>query len=109
LKAQKLILAAGCINSSKIVLNSFKDYDAKLPMLDNLVTYIPFVNFNFIGKKEIDAFIPPQLLLIAKHKEQKYLCSMYKLNATLCGDYQMDIPLTIKGTFALLNILSHPF
>jgi choline dehydrogenase-like flavoprotein len=104
--AKKLILAAGCLSTSKIVLTSFKDYDFKLPILDNLVTYIPFVNFKYIGKKEDDEFIPPQLLLITNDTKNKYLCSMYKLNATLCGDYLMDFPLTLKGTLRAVKYLA---
>ena len=102
---KKLILAAGCLSSSKIVLKSFNDFDARLPMLDNLVTYIPFVSFKFIGKKEEEDFIPPQLLLLTNDHKNKYLCSMYKLNATLCGDYLLDFPLSIKGTMAAVKYL----
>ena len=102
---KRLILAAGCLNTSRVVLNSFKDYETQLPMLDNLVTYIPFVNFKFIGKKEDNEFIPPQLILVTKDSKNKYLCSMYKLNATLCGDYLMDFPLSIKGTLSAVKYL----
>lgn len=103
--AQKLIIGAGCIGTSKIVLKSFNDFEAELPMLDNLVTYIPFVNFKFIGKKEDQRIIPPQLILMAEDERNKYLCSMYKLNNTLSGDYLMDFPLSVKGNIKAVKYL----
>jgi len=46
----RLILAAGAINSAKIVLRSFDDYSTRLPILDNPAWFIPFVLPRQIGK-----------------------------------------------------------
>ena len=48
-KCKKLVLAAGTINSSKIVLNTKKDYKTQLPLLDNTLVQIPLILPSFIG------------------------------------------------------------
>lgn len=55
-KCKKLVLAAGTINSSKIVLKSKKDYSVRLPLYDNIHIQIPLIFPSFVGSKlETDA------------------------------------------------------
>jgi len=49
-ECKRFILAAGAINSAKIVLRSFDDYSTRLPLLDNPTWFIPFVLPWRIGK-----------------------------------------------------------
>ena len=50
-KCKTLILAAGTINSAKIVLNSKNDFKTKLPLFDNALVQIPLIFPKFIGSK----------------------------------------------------------
>ncbi len=48
-KAKKLILAAGALGTGRIVLASFKDYQTRLPILDNPASLVPFINLRAVG------------------------------------------------------------
>jgi choline dehydrogenase-like flavoprotein len=48
--ARALILAAGAVNSAKIVLASFEDYQTILPLYDNPAVYVPSFLLGRIGK-----------------------------------------------------------
>ena len=50
-KCKKLVLAAGTINSTKIVLNSKKDFETRLPLKDNSLVQFPLIFPSFIGSK----------------------------------------------------------
>lgn len=50
-QCRRLLLAAGAINSTRIVLQSFQDYETKLPLLDNPAIQIPIVLPWRIGTK----------------------------------------------------------
>ncbi len=50
-KCKKLVLAAGTINSAKIVLNSKRDFKTRLPLFDNGLAQIPLIFPLFIGSK----------------------------------------------------------
>ncbi|GBE17305.1 hypothetical protein BMS3Abin15_01146 [bacterium BMS3Abin15] len=56
-KCKRLVLAAGTINSAKIVLKSKKDFKAKLPLYDNIHVQVPLIFPSFVGSKlETEAF-----------------------------------------------------
>jgi hypothetical protein len=47
--ARAVVLSAGAMGSARIVLRSLKKYDVRVPILTNMYTYIPSINFNMIG------------------------------------------------------------
>ncbi len=56
-KTRKLILAAGTINTARIVLEAGKAYDTPLPLLDNPLVQVPLIFPGFFGKRlEKEAF-----------------------------------------------------
>lgn len=56
-KCRKLFLAAGTINTSKIVLSSKKDYTTRLPLIENSLLQVPLIIPSFIGRElETDSF-----------------------------------------------------
>lgn len=64
-KTRKIILAAGTINTTKIVLNSKKDFTTKLTLIDNPLVKIPLIFPRFIGKGiEKNAFGMTQLNMV---------------------------------------------
>ncbi len=66
-----LIIAAGTLNTSRIVLNSRKDTKTELPILDNPLLQIPLIFPSFIGHPvDKSAFGMTNLNLIYKPEEQ---------------------------------------
>jgi choline dehydrogenase-like flavoprotein len=64
-KTRKIILAAGTLNTTKIVLNSKKDFTTKLTLLDNPLVQIPLLFPRFIGSRiEKNAFGMTQLNMV---------------------------------------------
>jgi hypothetical protein len=54
MRSRKLLLAAGAINSARIVLRSFKAYDVRLPVLSNVMHYIVALNLQMLGRPAAD-------------------------------------------------------
>jgi choline dehydrogenase-like flavoprotein len=48
--AKKLLLAAGALNSARIVLRSRRMYGVKVPILSNPMHYMPCVNLRMLGR-----------------------------------------------------------
>jgi hypothetical protein len=53
-EGRTLALAAGAINSARIVLSSLGQYDVKVPLLSNPYNYIPCVNLKMLGRPADD-------------------------------------------------------
>ena len=69
-KCKKLLLAAGTINSAKIVLNSKKDFESKLSLKDNSLVQVPLIFPSFIGSRlEKDALSLTNLNVIINLKD----------------------------------------
>src|SRR6476646_8038435 len=52
--ARKLLLAAGAINSGRLALASFRDYQSRLPILCNPNHWVAAVNLSMLGKPARD-------------------------------------------------------
>lgn len=106
-KCKKLILAAGCLNTSRIVLTSCNDFVTKLPLLDNRISYIPFLVPKFIGSQiEKEAFSAQLLIVYDDVKSaQRIQATFYGINGPLKSDLLFDFPLSIKGNFAATKYL----
>jgi len=64
-EGRKLLLAAGAINTSRIVLQSAKDFETTLPLFENPAIQFPLVMPRFLGSRlETDAFGLVQLNLV---------------------------------------------
>src|SRR5690606_4461557 len=48
-EARKLMLGLGALNSARLVMASRRDYDCRLPIIDNPLSYIPFVHIGSLG------------------------------------------------------------
>ena len=106
-KARFLVLAAGCINTAKIVLNSYKDYETKLPILDNPISYIPFLVPKYIGNPIEKMQYSAQLVIVYDDPEsnQRLNGSFYGIGGPLKSDLFFEFPLSIKGNFASVKYL----
>ncbi|MCI0470313.1 MAG: GMC family oxidoreductase [Candidatus Aminicenantes bacterium] len=99
-KGKKLLLAAGTIGTAKIVLSSFNDYAACLPILDNPFSVTPFVDLRAVGSP-VDRCGYEGVLLnliyegpLFPHRVQGSISSYI---SPLRGDVFFDFPLSIKG------------
>ena len=50
-RAKKLVLGAGILGTTRIVLRSLKQYGVKLPFVCNPYTYYPLLNLNMFGRR----------------------------------------------------------
>lgn len=100
-RAKKLILAMGALNTTKFVLKSFGDYTTTRPVLDNNITYVPFVDIKSVGKK----WSTEHLLgapLVAVHQKNKnespVQMTIYPVGSVLCSDLLGYFPLDLKSS-----------
>lgn len=106
---RKLVLAAGTISTSKIVLSSYYDYDTRLPLLDNAVSYIPFLAPRFIGVPQEHRFFSGVQLNVVyrKHEDDTPIQgSFYGVMGLLRSDLLQDLPLSIKGNLIAAKYLT---
>ena len=105
----KLVLAAGTISTSKIVLSSYSDYDTRLPLLDNAVSYIPFLAPRFIGAPQENRFFSGVQLNVVyrKHEDDTPIQgSFYGVMGLLRSDLMLDLPLSVKGNLTAAKYLT---
>jgi len=105
---KKLLLGAGTINTGKIILQSFKDYKTRLPILDNPVSFIPFVNIRTIGSKTDQfGYEGGQLILIYEGplSSDRVQGSFYSYISPLRSDIFFNFPFSIKGNLSLTKFI----
>ena len=99
-EGRSLILAAGTANTTRMVLASNKDYESKLPFLDNPVTFMPLIYPFRIGAALPTHFYPGAELILmydgARAKEP-ILGSFYGLSGPLRTDLLVEFPLSMTG------------
>jgi len=105
-EARHLVLAAGALNSAKLALASNGDCDSRLPILDNLLSYVPLLDVRRIGSAlDADAFTGAELCVVydGPLAEQRVQASFYGLAAPLRGDLFFELPLSLRGNFAAIK------
>lgn len=107
---RKLFLGAGAINSGRIVLESYGDYDTKLSLLDNSVAFLPFCDLSLIGKAFPRYIYPGAELVAISDNDEKRLpvqASVYGLYGPLRTDLIAELPFSVKGNIvAIKNLCS---
>lgn len=104
----RLVLAAGAIGSARIVLNSFSDFESRLPILDNAVTFLPFFVPDMLGKPlDVESYSGGELLMCLKDKalDKDVYASIYGLNGPLRTDLLRELPLDMQSKFFFLRTL----
>ncbi len=107
---KKLFLAAGTINTSRIVLQSHNDTHTKLNILDNPLSSFPLFNLNLLGKKpeSMDSSIA-QLNFIYTKNDVPIQCSYYGVNGPLRSDSITELPFTFTNGRTFFNLLNSGF
>lgn len=103
-RAHHLLLGAGAINTGRIVLQSFNDHNTHLPVLDNPVSFIPFVNLAEIGAAtDMTGYEGGQLIVICDGPRfpERIQGSLYSIISPLRSDLFFNFPLSLRGNLAL--------
>lgn len=106
---RSLCLAAGAINTARIVLASARDFQSRLPLLDNPMACIPFVSPRHIG-----APLPMrdsslgQLNLVAEDSQggQTVQGTFYGTSGPLRSDILFTLPLSFRANLALMKYVA---
>ena len=106
-EARKLVLAAGALNTARLVLASSEDHETRLPLLDNRISYVPFLNVWRIGAGVETKSLPIQLNLVYEAPGQAgpIQGSIYGVGATLWCDFLFDFPFAARDNMRALKYL----
>jgi choline dehydrogenase-like flavoprotein len=105
-EAKKLLLGAGALNTSRIVLRSATDTKTKLPILDNPLSAFPILSPRKVGMlsgKHDSAVAQLNLILSGNTSESSVQSTIYTTNASCRTDVLFDFPLPVKSTSNLLK------
>lgn len=97
--AGRLVLAAGALGSAKLALASNDDFTTRLPLLENPVSYIPFLDFSRIGSAQETRSFYTQLNLLYRGPlaDQPVMGTFYAIAGILHSDILFDMPLAIRS------------
>lgn len=107
-RCRQLVLAAGALNTARIALASRQDTATRLPLLDNLLSYLPLVDPGLVGAgHEPGAFTGAELCLVydGPVTPDRVQGTFYGLQAPLRGDLFAELPLSLRGNLAALRYL----
>lgn len=104
-----LLIAAGTVNSSRIVLKSLGMYNRALPICDNLMSTIPVIDLQRIGSPiDYSGGSMAQLNMVYHDDRDKvtYQGSFYESLGPLRADVAFELPFSIGTNIKLLKFLS---
>jgi choline dehydrogenase-like flavoprotein len=106
--SERVILAAGALNSARLALASNQDTHTKLPLLDNPVSFVPAIDLTRIGAASaVRSYIGAELILVTpgEREERPLQGSVYGVEGPLRSDLIREFPLTMRGNFAASRFL----
>jgi hypothetical protein len=109
-QCRKLILGTGALGSARIVLRSFKDKDAKLPILCSAYTYIPCVQPSMVGKETESKKLGLAQLSIFLDKERlgekASMASLHSYQSLMLFRLMPQVPFNLVDSRILMRYLS---
>jgi choline dehydrogenase-like flavoprotein len=105
-QTKKLLLAAGSLNTSRIVLRSKKDYSSKLSLIDNPSIQIPIFFPHLIGDAmEIDCFGLTQLNLFYKSEilNKNNIGSILEISSPLRSEFLSRFPFGLRDNINFIK------
>lgn len=106
-KCRRLILAAGTVNSSKIVLNSKKDFARKLRFIDKTLVQFPLILPSFIGQKiKEDTFALTNLNVVFNLKKYgiRLQGSIIELSSPARSVFYEMFPFSARDNLAFIRL-----
>jgi len=98
-EARRVVLALGTMNTAKLVLASNDDYETRLPLLDNAISYVPFVNPRMIGEAPEPHHLRSIQLTLAYSGDLADQCimgSFYAIPGILRSDLFFRFPFSLR-------------
>jgi choline dehydrogenase-like flavoprotein len=108
-RCRRLILAAGTLNTTRIVLSSNRDYSTRLPLLDTPMTYMPLLDPTNIGGPLDKARYSAAMLSAVYTGEsaaRPFQITMYTALGTLRSDFLYEFPWSARGNIAAAKYLT---
>ncbi len=109
IQAKTVVLAAGAINTARLVLHSRRDQRSRLPLFDNPLYQVPMIFPKFIGTAlETDCFAMTQLNMVFDLQDMGLLLqgSVIELTSPPRGALVEMFPLSARSNLALARYLS---
>jgi choline dehydrogenase-like flavoprotein len=95
--AKRLLLAAGAINSARLVLRSSGNFDQRVPILSNPYTYLPTINLPMLGRPARDrrhSLVQLNgIFLPGPEPEDRVIAQFYSYRTLLLFRLARDMPL----------------
>ena len=107
--ARTLLIAAGTLNTTKLVLQSNDDAESRLPILDNQISCVPLFRWDRIGAPlEIDQSSLGQLNVIYEGppRYERLQATLFGTVGPLRSDILFDLPFSLSANLALTKYLS---
>jgi GMC oxidoreductase len=103
---QRVLLAAGALGSAAIVLRTFGDSKTRLPIMENLASYIPFINPLFIGTAhETRTFYTQLNLCYLPEAAELVVGTFYSMHGMFHSEFIRDLPLPLSSSLKLLRYI----
>lgn len=104
---RSLLLGAGALNSARIALESYGDETARLPIIENPISFVPAIcPRHFCMAPNSPKRIGGEALVCFRHDDGRIsFAAFYGLEGPLRADLWGDLPLPIRGKFAALRHL----
>jgi choline dehydrogenase-like flavoprotein len=108
-RARTLLLGAGALNTARIALESNRDYQTRLPVLDNPMACIPFFHLASVGKplETADTSLA-QLMLVTEDAAwgEPLQGSLYGTTGPLRSDLIANLPLSLRANLVWSKYLA---
>lgn len=109
IKTKVLLIAAGTLQSTKIVLNSNDSDDIKLNFIDHIPSLIPIFIPRMFGGGNTQVTYPLQLIASHQSPSSDFFMSFYNPSGALWSDFLADVPFTFKNSPTFLSYIMSGF
>lgn len=107
LTTRALLLAAGTLGSARLALASLASPGTRLPIAENLLSYVPLVNPLLLGKVQETKSIYMQLNLCYRPEDRKLVMgTFYGISGLLLSDFIAETPLSLPCAARMLPKLT---
>jgi len=107
-RCKKLLLAAGAINTAKIVLSSRQDFETQLSLLDNPAIQIPLVFPSSIGRvidKHAFGLVQLNLVWEDNHTGERLQGSVMEITSPMRAEFFPSLPFCASANLDLMRYL----
>lgn len=112
-RCKKLILAASCLSTARIVLRSFDAYDVQLPVISNPYSYLPAIQPYLLGKDvderkigfaQLSLFYDPD-----NNNMDVAMGSVYSYRSLMAFHLLKETPMGVKDAYRFLQFMMPAF